>query len=188
MRSRKDLHRNARKAALTALATVFLGSFVGSTALAGPWAEHMQKIPALKRQTEDLEGEIKHLIEEKRETDDDAKVRQLTLEIAEKYKALREAGEKLEAETTHVRFKHPEQASQLDRKYVRFKVKSMRDLESEVGIDGRLDRIKKQVMEIFPIPHAETAKSEEPKISPYLRKPASVEVDDDVPEKIVLKK
>jgi hypothetical protein len=197
MRSRKDIKANAFFAIIFAagvLTLVSSNSFAGeaegaSTAPGGGgFSGHLSKISALKHETEDLEAETKHLIEEKREADDDAKVRALTLEIAEKYKSLKEAGEKLEAETTLVRFHFPEQAENLARKYVRFKTKSLKDLESEAGIDGRLDRVHEHVLATFPVPELEKAKNEAPKINPiFIRKPASLE-DQDVPDQIVLKK
>jgi hypothetical protein len=148
---------------------------------------HMTKISALKRETEELEEQIKHLIEEKRQAHDDKIVRTLTLEIAEKFRALETASEKLENENVQVRFHYPEQAEKLDRKYVRFKKKSLKDLESEAGIDGKLDRVREHVLATFPVPEIEKQKTEAPKVSPlFIRAPASIE--DDVPEKIVLTK
>lgn len=190
MRSHKDhLDKlSVARAALVAVALVFSFSFLFAQPVsAGTWMEHMTRIPNLKHQTEELELELKNLIKEKRQAESDAKVRTLTLEIGEKYKALKEAGEKLEAETNHVRFKHPEQAAALDHKYVRFKVKTLHDLESEVGIDGKLDRIKQHVLATFPVPELTIVKVETPKISPLLRKPASLE-ESDVPEKLKLTK
>lgn len=195
MRSRKGLHnltptqRVKRVFKLAALVLVSIcGLIVSPQANAGPWAEHLSKIPALKRDVEGLEGEIKHLIHEKRESHNEEDVKNLTHEIAEKYKSLRETGEKLEAETEHVRFKHPEQADTLDRQYVRYKTKTLGEIEGEVGIDGKLDRIRTHVLATFPVPPEAEEKSVEPKVNPFfIRAPASAE-DQDAPEKIILKK
>jgi hypothetical protein len=188
MRSRKD---KLKAVTIMLIVLLSLSAHAGegeSTAPGGGgFTGHLAKIAALKRETEELESATKKLIEEKREADGETAVRSLTLEIAEKYKALKESGSKLEAETTLVRFHYPEQAEDLDRKYVRFKTKSLKDLESEVGIDGRLDRIHAHVLATFPVPEIEKAKTEAPKINPiFIRKPASLE--DDVPEKITLTK
>lgn len=149
---------------------------------------HMTKISALKRETEELEEQIKKLIEEKREAHDVKTVRAMTLEIAEKFRELETASDKLETETVQVRFHYPEQAEKLERKYVRFKKKSLKDLESEAGIDGKLDRVREHVLATFPVPEIEKQKTEAPKVNPFfIRAPASVE-DEDVPEKIVLTK
>ena len=154
---------------------------------AGPWPEHLAKISKLKSEVDALESEIKHMIHEKHESHVESQVREITVSIAEKYKTLKEAADKLEEETTHIRFKHPEQADKLDRKYTR-RAKSLDDLESEVGIDGRLDRIKRKVAATFPTPELKRQMTEAPKINPFfLRTPASLE-DDDTQKKIVLKK
>jgi hypothetical protein len=163
-------------------------SFASSSAHAGPWSQHLMAISKLKAEVDALEGEIKHMIHERRESHVESEVRELTVSIAEKYKALKESSDKLEEETTHIRFKHPEQADQLDRKYTRHHLKSLDDLASEVGIDGRLDRIKRKVAATFPTPEQKRAETEPPKINPFFRKPASLEEDSEAPEKIVLKK
>lgn len=196
MRSRRDIKASALFAIIVIAGAVTLmplrvsaGEGEAATSPNGSgFTGHMVKISTLKHETEDLEAATKHLIEEKREAEGDAQVRTLTLEIAEKYKSLKEAGEKLESETTLVRFHFPEQAATLDRKYVRFKTKSLNDLESEAGIDGRLDRIHRHVIATFPIAELEKAKVEAPKINAFfIRKPASLD-DDNSPEKIVLSK
>ena len=149
---------------------------------------HVSKIANLKKETDELEEQIKKLIEEKREAHDETAVRNMTLEIAEKYRSLEEASDKLEEEQVQVRFHYPEQTQALERKYVRFKKKSMKDLEAEAGIDGRLDRIRDHVLATFPVPEIDAKKNAPPNINPvFLRKPASVD-DEDVPEKIILKK
>lgn len=183
MQSRKQILSGVRAILFIAL----LGfAFV---AHAGPWPEHLAKIQKLKSEIDALEGEIKHMIHEKRGSHVESSVREITEEIAAKYKTLKEASDKLEEETTHIRFKHPEQADQLDRKYARHHLKSIDDLESEVGIDGRLDRIKRRVAETFPTPQQKRAEVEGPRINPFfVRKPASLEEEDEAPEKIVLKK
>ncbi len=197
MRSRKQILKQlragltpARVAFARSVLVVLVALLPQSFAHAGPWPEHLAKISKLKSEVDALEGEIKHMIHEKREMHVDSEVRALTEEIATKYKSLKEASDKLEEETTHIRFKHPEQADQLDRKYTRHHLKSIDDLESEVGIDGRLDRIKRRVEATFPTPEQKRALTEAPKINPFfVRKPASLEDgDDDTPDKIVLKK
>ena len=187
MRSRRD-HLKAIfvAVALTMSATAHAAE-EGASPNGTGFSAHMSKISALKRETDELEEQIKRVIEEKREASDEKAVRAMTLEIAEKYRALETASEKLEAETALVRFHYPEQSEKLDRKYVRFKKKSLKDLESEAGIDAKLDRIRDHVLATFPVPEIEKQKTEAPKVSPlFIRAPASVE--DDVPEKIVLKK
>lgn len=150
---------------------------------------HLAKMTQLKKESDDLEEEIKKLVAEKREADDDAQVRQMTNEIAEKYKALKTAGDKLEEEANLVRFRYPEESGDLDRKYVRFKTKSLKDIEGEVGIDGKLDHIRNHVLAIYPVPELEAKKNAPPKVNPiFVRKPASEDANQDVPEKIILSK
>jgi len=192
MRSRRD---NLKTAAVISSMIVFVGlrAYAGEEGSAtGPagsgFTMHLSKITALKKETDELEEKIKKLIEEKREANDEQSVRNLTNEINEKFRELEASNEKLEAEEVQVRFHYPEQTEKLERKYVRFKKKTLKDLESEAGIDGRLDRIHEHVLATFPVPELEKAKEAPPKINPiFIRKPASLD-ENEAPEKIILTK
>lgn len=190
MRSRKDNLKAALVIAMMIVgARAEAGEEAASTAPGGSgFTMHVAKMTSLKKETEELEEKIKKLIEEKRESTDEQAVRNMTNEINETYRDLETASDKLEAEEVLVRFHYPEQTEKLERKYVRFKKKTLKDLESEAGIDGRLDRIHEHVLATFPVPELEKAKEAPPKISPiFIRKPASIE-ESDVPEKIILSK
>ncbi|MEK7356566.1 MAG: hypothetical protein AAB250_08960, partial [Bdellovibrionota bacterium] len=113
-------------------------------------------------------------------------VKRLVDQIAENYKKLKKASKDHEALWLHIRFKHPEQAQTLDKRYTRFKLKSLEDMEAEVGIDGRLDRVKSRVMATFPAPELVEEKKDDSKVHPFFRRPASV--DDDAIEEIKLSK
>lgn len=173
--------------ALTILMSLALAPAV---ARAGAWPEHVAKLSKLKGEVDALESEVKHMIHEKRESHVESEVRELTLSIAKQYKKLQEVSKELEDETAHIRFKHPEQAETLERKYSRFKLKSLDDLASESGIDGRLDRIKRKVAQTFPNAEQVRQAVNPPRISPLLRMPASVDADteDADLERITLKK
>ncbi|HVK60209.1 MAG TPA: hypothetical protein VM432_01615, partial [Bdellovibrionales bacterium] len=109
-----------------------------SNAHAGTWGEHESKLATLRQRVKDGEAEVKHLIEAKRHAHDEAEVKTLVEQIATSHKSLTEFAKKLDAEELHVRFKHPEHAEKADVKYTRRNLKSLEQLESEVGIDARL--------------------------------------------------
>jgi hypothetical protein len=52
-------------------------------------------------------------------------------------------------ESDHVRFEHPEEGDKTERKYRRYKLKSVEELEAEAGSGGQLDRTKKKAESIY---------------------------------------
>ena len=158
--------------------------FASAIASARPWAEHTGRLSMMSKQIESKEHEIQSLIQTKRETRDAKKVAELIRQIADQHKAMLKLHKDYEEERQHVRFEHPERNDTLERVYVRHQVRSIEDMESELGLDGRLDRLKARVLAVFPIPDHK----EEPKFKrTEVRKPASVD-DEDAPEKIHLVK
>jgi DNA repair exonuclease SbcCD ATPase subunit len=139
---------------------------------AGPMAEHEAKLNGQKKQIEGLEGEIRELIQHKQHEHDAKQVQELIKEIANKHKELEKVSQEYEEVRLHVRFHHPDRNETVERKYLRYKFKSLKEMEDEFGIDGRLDRIKTRVSQTFPAPKPELKKNE-PHAGAGLRKPAS---------------
>lgn len=185
MRSRRPI-RLHEALAVFALTASFLISSLAHAESPHTYGEDQSKLQGYTREIDDLEKQIHHLIAEKRKADEKEEIKRLVDQIAESYKRLQKASRDREALWLHIRFKHPEQASSLEKRYTRFKLKSLQEMEAEVGIDGRLDRIKSRVMATFPAPEAIEEKKDETKVHPFYRKPASV--DEDAPEEIKLVK
>lgn len=164
-------------------ATLFVFVFV-SRAEAGTWAEHAGRLGALQKQMETYESEIKDLIDHKRHANDQKVVKEIVRQIGERHKTLVETAKTYEDMRQHIRFQHPDKNAANDRQYVRYNVKSIEQLENEIGLDGRLDRIKARVLATFPVPEHEQEKKAEAKS----RKPASEDQDEDTPDKVMLRK
>ena len=164
-----------------------LGLFISSTAVAGSFTDDRTKFNAQAREMLNLEAEIHGLIEEKHHTDDHGKLKEIIDNIADRYRELSKLAEEHDKLSVHIRFKYPEQADKIEGlRYSRSKLQTLEQMESEVGIDGRLDRVKAKVLATFPAPEIEKPAPPEPKIHPFFRKPASV--DEDAPEEIKLVK
>ena len=181
MSHKANQSRSAQVLAL--LAIVFLLPIFPLFASADPWPEHSARLPAFAKKLEDLEKETKELLEQKKAAEEPAALRDIIKQLSEKEKAMAEAAKAYEAERLHIRFKHPDRADVIERQYVHYKLKSLDELENEIGIDGRLDRLKAKVLATFPLP---------PKVPDAAkladkRGPASVE-NEDAPEIIHLKK
>jgi hypothetical protein len=156
------------------------------TALASPWIQHKHHMGFLLRAIDNAENEVRASLRRKEHAQEPAELAEVMAEIGRQYKALKKLQKEYEEERSHVRFEHPERADQLERNYVRRETKSVEELANDIGIDGRLDRIRILVLSTFPIPI-----KEEPKVvAPPLRLPSSlkdVQVED-VPDPVVLRK
>lgn len=161
----------------------------GPVAHAGNWNEHVAHLNALSSKLSNGEHEIKELLEHKHATDDPEQVREIVREIADKHKELEEVSRDYEKERLHVRFQHPERADTEERKYERYKLKTLAEMENEIGMDGRLDRVKARVLATFPIPQPEKPKTPEGLKEDSHRHPASTnEEDEELPGRIHLVK
>jgi hypothetical protein len=182
MRSRKSIRCNEALAVFALL----LGLLIAVPSFANPWNDDQAKLQGYDREVDELQERIHHLVAQKKHSDEKNVIKDLVDQIAESYKRLQKVTGDREKLWLHIRFKHPEQATSIEKRYTRFKLKSLEDMEAEVGIDGRLDRIKARVMATFPAPEAVKEQKDDTKVHPFYRTPASV--DEDAPEEIKLVK
>jgi hypothetical protein len=171
---------------IKSIGVAFVLAFVFN-AQAGSWQEHEAKLATQRQRVKDAEEQIKALIHKKHESNDQSEIKTIIAEIGTEHEAYTKASKILEGEELHVRFKHPEHMEKSLVQYTRH-TKSIEELENEIGIDGRLDRIKVKVLATFPIPDHLKQTSAAPKIHPAFRKPASVDDDADQSEHITLTK
>ncbi len=95
------------------------------------------------------EAELQTLIGAKKESEDPERVKELTTQIRAKYAELEKQAVEFRTEVTHMRFKHPDRGDDNDRKYARFKLKTLREYESSFGLDGQLDRLRIRVSQVY---------------------------------------
>lgn len=170
--------------AIFALAFVFAFVLWPAVTQADPWAQHKDRLPALAHKLQENESAIRHLLAEKKHVDDPAQVHEIMRELIEKHKALAQASKEYEDERLHVRFKHPDLASVVERRYKRYQLKSIEELGNVSGLDGRLDQLKAKVTAVFPLPNADKGTKDEND-----RVPASTaEVEDLKFEPVILTK
>ncbi len=131
------------------------------------------------------EKEISELVEKKKNTEDPGALKEIMADIKRKHDELEKISADRNAEYLHMRFHHPEKGDLAERKYSRYTVKSVSEMERDFTLDGRLDRVKKAVALKFPIPESQIAK-EMREHSPFKRHPATEQSDES--EHITLKK
>lgn len=133
------------------------------------WAAHEVSLRSQIEKIRTKEKAIAEIVHEKNKEKDDQKLKEYRTEIQKEYKELVKLYNELEEEKRHVRFEHPDQGVEVERKYQIYKIKSIEDMESDVGTDGRLSRLKAKVVRKYgqPTPVVDEAPeesiSEEPK-------------------------
>ncbi len=130
--------------------------FLLNFANAGTWETHKQNLPNLAGEITALEHELASLIATKRTQTDRTLIQKSMKEISEKYKKLEETYKKYNKEVTHVKFRHPEQGEEGERQYTLIKPKTVEQIESDIGVDGKLDRIKRKMERQYQKPVVET--------------------------------
>lgn len=134
------------------------------------FSEHESRLTSNMAKIRTYEKEISDMIASKHHMENSEKIRVLTQQISFKHSDLAKVVREYEDERLHVRFQHPDRDMEADRKYTAQHLKSIDEIEEAFGLDGRLDRIRKQVTTVFPASEKVDGVS--------LRKPASSPSED----------
>lgn len=117
------------------------------------FSEHESRLTSYMARIRTLEKEIADMIGAKHHTENSEKVKLLTQQISFKYVDLTKVVREYEEERLHVRFQHPDRGDmEGDHQYSEHRLKSLDEIEAAFGLDGRLDRVRKQVGIVFPVP------------------------------------
>ena len=146
------------------------------------YSDHESRLTSFMAKIRTFEKEISDMIASKHHIESGEKIRMLTQQISFKHSDLAKVIREYEEERLHVRFQHPDHDMEGDRKYMAQHLKSLDEIEQSFGLDGRLDRIRKQVTVVFP--------ADEKTVPTAVRGPASAkpEDSDDMPSNIRLVK
>lgn len=146
----KYLPLQIKWAAKQLIKSMIIVSIVEST-LASDWGRHEINLRGYAMRIANTQNEIKELVEKKNKNRDPHTRDELLKEINKKNDDLRRVYKDFKEEKEHVRFEHPEQGDKTERKYKRVRMKSLEDLENEVGLDGQLTRLKQKVEKKYPV-------------------------------------
>lgn len=123
---------------------------LASVAQAREWALHEASLKASVDKIREKEKKVIEIIKHKNHLPPDSpKAKAILEELTKEHKELTGFYKDFQDEKQHVRFEHPEQGLNVERKYTRYKVKTLEDFENEVGIDGKLSRLKSKTMRKF---------------------------------------
>lgn len=115
-----------------------------------PWVEVESRISALEAKAKTKENNITHLIEEKNHLDAKSpKMKEVIEEISKEHRELRTTAEEIEKQKTILRYRYPERSANPQRKYEKVEVKSIQNMEKNMGLEGRLQRSLKRTRQQY---------------------------------------
>ncbi|MCM2280452.1 MAG: hypothetical protein NDI61_01240 [Bdellovibrionaceae bacterium] len=172
---------------MTLLILTFL--LMAASARAGDWQAHQSSMGGKQSKMKSLEAEIEGLIHEKKATEDPEAVRVIVSSMAQKHEELETVAQEYRKEFLHIRFQHPEQGDHSERQYPRYRLKSLTEMESEFGIDAKLDRVRNKMRAVFGSHERRIdAKTDEPQGPESSRAPAQAPSPPEASERIRLSK
>jgi hypothetical protein len=139
------------KSLLAFVVTVLLAlSVFAPQSKASDWARHEVNLKGYASRIRNMQEDIQALIIKKSQNKNPVVRDEILKEIILKNQELQKTYQDYKAEKEHIRFEHPEQGDKTERKYRHLKLKSLEELENEVGIDGQLSRLKRKVEDTYP--------------------------------------
>lgn len=113
------------------------------------WIRLNTVITSLASKVTTLQADIKDLIKKKRATSNRAQLDIIWEEISAKHKELEDAVRQYMKEANRARFDFPDKGSMLQKKYRYVRMKSIDEMESEVGIEAKLTHGVDQVQRVY---------------------------------------
>lgn len=116
---------------------------VPNISFAGDWKVHASDLRAKIATIQQLEEKIEELVQQKNSKAGNTSA--ILEQIVTSHDELKKAVKEYNKLRNHVRFEHPEQGDDTERKYRPHRFKSIEEFEEAVGIYGKLDRLKRKV-------------------------------------------
>lgn len=111
--------------------------------------ELQAKVQALQAKVKSKEESIHKLIEEKEETKDPDKVKEIISQMVSEHKELTSLAHEYEQQRSLLRYRYPEKSFKGARTYERLEVKPLEQMENQMSIEAKLKRNMKTVHSQF---------------------------------------
>ncbi|MDZ4661521.1 MAG: hypothetical protein SGJ18_07860 [Pseudomonadota bacterium] len=120
--------------------------FLTAVATADDWEHHKSSLQKLSTEIEMREKELKELIVRKKLEKDRGHSQELLKEIEEKHKQGEKSLVEFNKEVEHIKYRHPgREAENGTRSYSIITPRTVEDIESDTGVDGKLDKLKQKM-------------------------------------------
>jgi len=138
--------RSIKKYLLVSFGFVVLSA---PTASADIYRIHAANLEAYQAAINAAEEEIKALLVRKHHTMDSKELQLLLADIVKKDAEVKKIYEDYRKERVHMKSRHPEEGDESERKYTQLKPRTIEQIATEIGIDGKLDKIKKKIRQKY---------------------------------------
>ncbi|GIL18096.1 MAG: hypothetical protein BroJett040_18470 [Oligoflexia bacterium] len=119
------------------------------------WVELQGRIGMLESKVNAKQTNINRLIEEKKKLPADSpRVPDIVKELVSEYKEYRDAVLEYEKQSALLKYRFPERGLKEERQYEVIELKTLDEMEAQLGIDGRLDRNLKRMQQQYGGPQA----------------------------------
>lgn len=113
------------------------------------WVKLNTVLTTLAAKVTSLQADVKELIKKKKTIKDRAQLEMIWEEINTKHKELDESVRQYQKESNRARFEFPDKGSIIQKKYHYVRMKSIDELENEVGIEAKLTHSVDQVQRVY---------------------------------------
>jgi hypothetical protein len=140
--------------------------------------ELQAKVQALQAKVRTKDENIRKLIEEKNETKDAAKVKEIIQQMVTEHKEMNTLIQEYEQNRSLLRYRYPEKGIHGARTYERMEAKPLEQIENQLSVEAKLNRtlktVKSQYGEPAPDPKRK-AKKVEKNLAPSLTEPIVIQ-------------
>ena len=112
------------------------------------WTTHQTNMKFHDQRIAELSGGLSELIDKKRHIKDPKQLKLIMEEMVKNHGLMKEQYEKRNTELNHMRFRHPEQGQEFERKYQRTdSLKALEEYEAETqgGLEYQLSKIREKI-------------------------------------------
>lgn len=128
-----------------------------------PWTEIQNKISQLEAKMQQKRDNLEKLISEKQKVQPNSpRVKEIIDLMISEHKELQNLAKDHEKTITILKFRFPERGAKADRKYEPTEIKTLEEMEQELGVDGRLTRNMKKLRSQYGVSSNKKQKKVEP--------------------------
>lgn len=144
-----------------------------------PWVEVEAKIQELSAKVKTKQSNLSKLFEEKNKlANNSPELKAKVQEILKEHAEMRSLAADYDKQLNLLKYRFPERNAKAARKYDRFEIKSVDDMEQAMGVDGKLTRNLRKVRSQYRTQKRETASETHEEVTPTTLKKQEQSIED----------
>ena len=143
------------------------------------WVALQNQINQLESRIQQKKESIEKLIEEKHHAKEgSAEIKEIVQQMVSEYKEMQKATTEFDSKIVILKYRFPERGLKGERKYEPLELKSLEDMEKELGTDGRLSRNQQKIRSQYGVKLKSESASEKQEKIPALKKNEEKSIDE----------